>query len=42
LRFVRDLGLRIVDRAPALKDMLIAEAGGAGGGAPKLLRGLAL
>jgi 2-octaprenyl-6-methoxyphenol hydroxylase len=42
LRFVRDLGLRIVDRAPALKDMLIAEAGGAGGGAPKLLRGVAL
>jgi len=42
LRFVRDLGLRIVDRAPALKDMLIAEAGGAGSGAPKLLRGMAL
>jgi 2-octaprenyl-6-methoxyphenol hydroxylase len=42
LRFVRDLGLRIVERAPTLKDMLIAEAGGAGGGAPKLLRGLAL
>ena len=42
LRFVRDLGLRIVDRAPPLKDMLIAEAGGAGSGAPKLLRGLAL
>jgi 2-octaprenyl-6-methoxyphenol hydroxylase len=42
LRFLRDLGLRVVDRAPALKDMLIAEAGGAGGGAPKLLRGLAL
>ena len=42
LRFVRDLGLRIVDRAPALKDMLIAEAGGARSGAPKLLRGIAL
>jgi 2-octaprenyl-6-methoxyphenol hydroxylase len=42
LRFVRDLGLRIVDRAPALKDMLIAEAGGAGRGAPRLLRGFAL
>jgi 2-octaprenyl-6-methoxyphenol hydroxylase len=42
LRFLRDLGLRVVDRAPALKDMLIAEAGGAGNGAPKLLRGLAL
>ena len=42
LRFVRDLGLRIVDRTPALKDMMIAEAGGAGRAAPKLLRGLAL
>jgi 2-octaprenyl-6-methoxyphenol hydroxylase len=42
LRFVRDLGLRMVDRAPTLKNMLIAEAGGADGGAPKLLRGLAL
>jgi 2-octaprenyl-6-methoxyphenol hydroxylase len=42
LRFVRDLGLRIVDRAPMLKDILIAEAGGAGTAAPKLLRGLAL
>jgi 2-octaprenyl-6-methoxyphenol hydroxylase len=42
LRFVRDLGLRIVDRAQPLKDILIAEAGGAGSGAPKLLRGLAL
>jgi 2-octaprenyl-6-methoxyphenol hydroxylase len=42
LRFARDLGLRILDRAPTLKDMLIAEAGGAGSGAPKLLRGLAL
>ena len=42
LRFVRDLGLRVVDRASPLKDMLIAEAGGAGSGAPKLLKGLAL
>ena len=42
LRFVRDLGLRLVDRAPALKDLMIVEAGGAGRGAPKLLRGLAL
>ena len=32
----------LVDRAPPLKDMLIAEAAGAGRGAPKLLRGLAL
>jgi 2-octaprenyl-6-methoxyphenol hydroxylase len=42
LRFFRDLGLRLVDRAPPLKNLLIAEAGGAGGGAPKLLRGVAL
>ena len=42
LRFVRDLGLRIVDRAPALKDLMIVEAGGAGSSAPRLLRGLAL
>ena len=42
LRFVRDLGLRLVERAPILKDLLIAEAGGARRGAPKLLRGLAL
>jgi 2-octaprenyl-6-methoxyphenol hydroxylase len=42
LRFLRDLGLRLVDRAPTLKAMLIAEAGGAGREAPRLLRGLAL
>ena len=42
LRFLRDLGLRVVDRAPSLKGLLIAEASGAAPGAPKLLRGLAL
>jgi 2-octaprenyl-6-methoxyphenol hydroxylase len=42
LRFLRDLGLRLVDRAPLLKNLLILEAGGAGRGAPKLLRGIAL
>ena len=42
LRLVRDLGLRIVDRAPALKGLMMVEAGGAGRGAPKLLRGIAL
>jgi len=42
LRFVRDLGLRLVDRAPRLKDRLILEAGGAGRDAPRLLRGVAL
>ena len=42
LRFLRDLGLRVVDRAPSLKGLLIAEASGAAPGAPKLLRGRAL
>ena len=42
LRFVRDLGLRLVDRAPQVKERLILEAGGAGPGAPRLLRGMAL
>jgi 2-octaprenyl-6-methoxyphenol hydroxylase len=42
LRFARDLGLRIVERAPPLKRRLIAEAAGGGAGAPRLLRGLGL
>ena len=42
LRFVRDLGLRIVDRAPPLKSLFMAEAAGAGASAPRLLRGLGL
>ena len=42
LRFVRDLGLRLVDRAPRLKDRFIHEAGGASGAAPRLLKGAAL
>jgi 2-octaprenyl-6-methoxyphenol hydroxylase len=42
LRLTRDLGLRMVDRVPALKDLMIVEAGGGGRGAPRLLRGLAL
>ena len=32
LRFLRDLGLRVVDRAPSLKSLLIAEASGAARG----------
>ena len=40
LRFVRDFGLRVVDRLPTLKSLFIAEAAGAGSGAPRLLRGL--
>jgi 2-octaprenyl-6-methoxyphenol hydroxylase len=42
LRLARDLGLRVLDRAPMLKDMLIAEAGGAVSRAPRLLMGFAL
>jgi 2-octaprenyl-6-methoxyphenol hydroxylase len=42
LRFVRDVGLRAVDRLPALKSFFMAEAAGAGGRAPRLLRGLGL
>ena len=42
LRFARDLGLRAVDRMPPLKRRLVAEAAGAGQGAPRLLRGLGL
>lgn len=42
MRFVRDLGLRVVDRAPRLKRLFMAEAAGAGARAPKLLRGLGL
>jgi 2-octaprenyl-6-methoxyphenol hydroxylase len=42
LRALRDFGLRLVDRAPTLKKMLIEEAGGARGAAPRLIRGLAI
>jgi 2-octaprenyl-6-methoxyphenol hydroxylase len=42
LRMMRDFGLRLVDRAPALKRYFIEEAGGARGDAPRLLRGLAI
>ncbi len=42
LRFARDLGLRIVDRAPPLKRLFMVEAAGASRGAPRLLRGLGL
>jgi 2-octaprenyl-6-methoxyphenol hydroxylase len=42
LRLVRDVGLGLVDRAPALKDMFIREAAGLTGEVPKLLRGEAL
>jgi len=42
LRFVRDLGLRVVDRAGPLKRLLVAEAAGDRVGAPRLLKGLGL
>ena len=42
LRAVRDLGLGLVDRVPALKHLFIREAAGLVGDVPKLLRGEAL
>jgi 2-octaprenyl-6-methoxyphenol hydroxylase len=42
LKFARDVGLGIVDRAPRVKEFLAAEAAGATGEVPKLLRGEAL
>ena len=39
LRLVRDVGLGIVERLPALKRMFIREAAGFTGEVPKLLRG---
>jgi len=42
LRLVRDVGLGIVDRLPALKQLFIREAAGLVGEVPKLLRGEAL
>jgi 2-octaprenyl-6-methoxyphenol hydroxylase len=41
-RFVRDVGLGLVDRLPALKRLFIREAAGLAGEVPKLLRGEAL
>jgi len=42
LRFVRDVGLGLVDRLPALKHAFIREASGLAGELPKLLKGEAL
>lgn len=39
LKYLRDLGLSIVDRAPALKKFFAREAAGLTGDVPKLLRG---
>ncbi len=42
LRFVRDIGLGLVDRMPRLKEFFIQQASGIVPGAPKLLRGEAI
>jgi 2-octaprenyl-6-methoxyphenol hydroxylase len=42
LRLLRDVGLGVVDRLPALKQIFIREAAGLVGEVPKLLRGEAL
>jgi 2-octaprenyl-6-methoxyphenol hydroxylase len=42
LRFVRDVGLGVVERMPALKGVFIREAAGFTGDVPKLLKGEAL
>ena len=39
LRMVRDFGLRLVDRLPILKDLLMREAAGLTGDLPKLMQG---
>jgi 2-octaprenyl-6-methoxyphenol hydroxylase len=39
LKYLRDLGLGLVDRAPALKKFFAREAAGLTGETPKLLRG---
>ncbi len=39
LRLVRDVGLGLVDRLPALKELFIRQAAGLSGEVPKLLRG---
>jgi 2-octaprenyl-6-methoxyphenol hydroxylase len=39
LKYLRDLGLGVVDRAPALKKFFAREAAGLTGNVPKLLRG---
>ena len=39
VRMARDLGLGLVDRAPALKQAMIGEAAGRGAETPRLLRG---
>jgi 2-octaprenyl-6-methoxyphenol hydroxylase len=40
IRLMRDLGLGVVDRMPALKDLLIREAAIRNPAAPKLMQGI--
>ncbi len=42
LRFIRDIGLGLVDRMPRVKDFFITQASGISPSAPKLLRGEAI
>ena len=42
LRTLRDFGLGLVERMPALKQLFVAEAAGLTGDVPKLLRGVPL
>ncbi len=42
LRFIRDIGLGLVDRMPRIKDFFIQQASGIVPGAPKLLKGEAI
>jgi 2-octaprenyl-6-methoxyphenol hydroxylase len=42
VRFIRDIGLGLVDRMPRLKDFFITQASGISPSAPKLLRGEAI
>ncbi|MGE0767600.1 MAG: FAD-dependent monooxygenase [Hyphomicrobiaceae bacterium] len=42
VRAIRDIGLGLVDRLPGLKGLLVAEAAGATGTVPRLLKGQAL
>jgi 2-octaprenyl-6-methoxyphenol hydroxylase len=39
VRALRDFGLGVVDRLPPVKDLLVAQAAGTGGRAPRLLSG---
>jgi 2-octaprenyl-6-methoxyphenol hydroxylase len=42
IRFVRDIGLGLVDRMPRMKDFFMAQASGISPSAPKLLKGEAI